>query len=84
MMTKLEDIIHDANDAGFYINNLFQLDNGTWQANLRTIKRNGNIPGFHFAYGKGPRTALRKALQSATLEWQDYKKSKPKQRRMRL
>ncbi len=83
-MAKLEDLIHEANDTGFYINNLFQLDNGTWQANLRTIKRD-NGPGFHFAYGKGPRTALRKALQSASLERHDQQKRKPKrQGRVRL
>ena len=83
-MASLENLIREARDEGFYINNLFQHDNGSWQANLRTIKPDSG-PSLHFAYGKGPRAALRKAIQSAIIERQENKKSRGKRRgRVRL
>lgn len=53
----LSQLIADANAEGWLINNLFQLDDGSWQANLRSAT---HITAF--GVGPDPTTALTSAM----------------------
>jgi len=53
--------INRANQRGFLVNNLFQHDDVTWQANFR--KRDNKIFTI-FGYGKTPHKALANALKN--------------------
>jgi len=57
----LEELIAYCEDEGFRLNNLFQLDDGSWQANLRSDDENT----FH-EFGQGP--THREALVAAMLK----------------
>lgn len=50
---SLESLISELRDRGWRVNNLFELDDGSWQANLRT-----NLLATEFAYGDSPLEAL--------------------------
>ena len=47
----LTNLLDEISERGWLVNNLFQLDNGTWQANLRTSTH-------HTAWGRGPTPVL--------------------------
>ena len=49
----LETVLAEILDRGWLVNNLFQLSDGSWQANLRT-----NLLATEFAYGATPLEAL--------------------------
>lgn len=59
----LESLIAEARARGLRVNNLFQLDDGMWQANLRDVK------GTYFNFGEGPtpEIALNNALAKAPI-----------------
>lgn len=65
----LEEAIDYVNSAGLVVNNLFQLRDGTWQANLRGFVENSKGEYF-FEFGKGsnPVRALTNALDKAEAE----------------
>jgi len=52
----ISDLLDEISERGWLVNNLFQLDNGSWQANLRTLTH-------HTAYGRGISATL--ALSTA-------------------
>lgn len=56
-MPSLPDLLDEISARGWLVNNLFQLDDGTWQANLRTATH-----VTVFAYATGPRLALAYAI----------------------
>lgn len=72
----LEALIADIAAKGFKVTNLFELDKGDWQANLRTG------PGFlckfyEFAVGATAQEALASALKKAEGQGQRLKQPPP-------
>ncbi len=59
-MPTIEEIFAEAKTKGWLINNLFQLDEYTWQANVR----NADLC-FEFGHGSTPQEALRNCLRKA-------------------
>jgi hypothetical protein len=57
----LEELLQEAKDKGFLVNNLFQLDDGQWQCNLRQEVDNGYYAGG-WAIATSPHLALLEAL----------------------
>lgn len=58
-----------ANNVGLRVNNLFQLDNGTWQANLRALEPDTKDMYDHeFGHGATPKAALAAAYVKAGCE----------------
>jgi hypothetical protein len=55
-MGKLEELIQEANDAGWWVNNLFQTTEG-WQANLRS-----DTHATQFGRGPTAEYAMQEAL----------------------
>ena len=53
----LEDLLADISSRGWLVNNLFQRDNGTWQANLRT-----STHATGYGYANSPALALSLAI----------------------
>lgn len=56
---SIESAISEINDAGFELNNLFQIDRDFWRCNLRSSTEK---TFFDFGQGKTPEEALRNAL----------------------
>ena len=56
-MSSLDMILDETAAAGFLVNNLFQLDSGVWQANLRSLTHSTS-----FARAPSPALALSLAL----------------------
>lgn len=56
----LDDLIAEANEAGWLLNNLFQLSDGSFRANLRS-----DTHATLFGEGQTPEEALASALTSA-------------------
>lgn len=57
----LETLLEEIAERGWLVSNLFQRDDGTWQANLRT-------PTHHTDYGKGPTPVLALSLAIEAIE----------------
>ena len=57
---SVEDVLLDIANAGLQLNNLFQLQSGEWQANLRSGET-----CFAFGRGKSAVQALRAAMVNA-------------------
>lgn len=57
----LSDLFDEVRDRGWLVSNLFQLDDGTWQANLRTITH-------HTEFGRGPTPELALSLAIEQIE----------------
>ncbi len=55
---SIESLLKEIKKEKLFVNNLFEHDNGTWQANLRDINSNCTNYGF----GKIPQEALSNAL----------------------
>lgn len=53
----LEQLFAEVKSLGLYVNNLFQLHDGTWQANLRNSNN-----GFEFGHGFTPQIAMRNCI----------------------
>jgi len=64
---KLDALLGYANEMGLLVNNLFQLDDGSWRANLRTPEPISDKGEFFFEFGNGdtPQAAMFNALQRA-------------------
>ena len=64
--TSLVDLLDTADERDFHVNNLFQLDDGTWQCSLRskTITDKGEH-FFEYGVGEWPEQALTNALYNA-------------------
>ena len=56
-MKTLEELIEEIGNAGFWINNLFQLEDSSWRANIKTMTPIGTRY-FEFANGATAREAL--------------------------
>lgn len=56
----LADLIHEVHALGLRVNNLFEKDDGCWQANLRDAEG-----GHAFGFGDSPENALWRALERA-------------------
>lgn len=55
-----------ANDRGFLVNNLYQFDNGSWSAGIRSMKTNKKeMFYFQSARGRTPVIAMTEALRHA-------------------
>jgi len=73
MPADLEETLLSLEMVGLRVNNLFQLDDGTWQANVRNIEpADSGPPGretdrfcHHFGRGATPSAALKQALTNA-------------------
>jgi hypothetical protein len=61
-LSNLETIIKDLNSSGFWISNLFQTQDGLWQANLAKLFPFGRA-SFEFGLGRNPTEALLKAWE---------------------
>lgn len=63
---SLDAAIERANSLGLRVHNLFQRDDGTWQANVRRRKADAKHD-YHHAYGRGdtPGFALNYAIEIA-------------------
>lgn len=57
----LETLLDEIAERGWLLSNLFQLDNGTWQANLRT-------PTHHTDWGRGPTPSIALSLAIDAIE----------------
>lgn len=60
MPTPVDELLAALPDVGLRLNNLFQRDDGAWQANLRDDKDT-----TEFGLGATPAEALTKALRAA-------------------
>jgi len=62
----LDVLVDYVRDKGFQINNLFELDDGRWQANLRCTERDtGKEKFYEFGHGATHKEALMNALEKA-------------------
>lgn len=57
----ISDLISEANSRGWLLNNLFQLDSGIFQANLRSATH-------HTAFGRGPTAEIALSLAMDAIE----------------
>lgn len=57
----IEDLLTEATDRGWRLNNLFQLDSGLWQANLRSETQITD-------YGRGPTAAIALSVAMDNIE----------------
>lgn len=57
----LTDLLDEIADRGWLVSNLFQLSNGSWQANLRTSTH-------HTEFGRGPSPELALSLAIEAIE----------------
>lgn len=57
----VDDLLAEVEERGWLLNNLFQIDDCTWQCNLRTTTH-------HTAYGKGHSAAIAIAIAIDNIE----------------
>lgn len=68
MARAVEDWIAHVNAQGWRVNNLFQLPQGGWQANLRTDPSDGTADCFSWGKADTPFEALERAAEKAGIE----------------
>ena len=62
----IDDLVFEIQLEGLSVNNLFQLEDGSWRANLRGWPNEKHTEYFHeFATGPGPTEALEEAFEKA-------------------
>jgi hypothetical protein len=60
MLDTFDSVVAEANALGLEVNNLFQIDGGLWQANMRD-----DYAGHEFVKHKDPIQALKLCLEKA-------------------
>ena len=61
-MESLEELLLECCRRGLRVNNLFQIENGAWQANFRVDLPDDSGLFFEFGHGPTPTEAIRMAM----------------------